>query len=99
MIPELTLLQQTYDQLVEVHKAAIEYNRQLPEYSHELAGLATQLKSLDRRLSQAIAGTASKVDAIALTTLDQKRKQLVSYHRNALFALAESYDFATGNRQ
>ena len=99
MIPEIALLQQTYDNVLEAHKASAEYNRQLPEYSRELAELATELKGLDPKLSQAIANTGKQVEAIALTTLDRKRNQLKSYHHNALFALAESYDFATGNRQ
>jgi len=99
MIPEIALLQQTYDQVVETRKATVEYNRQLPEYSRELAELATELNRLDQKLSQAIASTGKQVEAIALTTLDRKRNQLKSYHHDALFALAESYDFATGNRQ
>ena len=99
MIPEIALLQQTYDKVLEVRNASTEYNRQLPEHSRELAELATQLERLDQKLSQAIATTGKQVEAIALTTLDRKRNQLMSYHRNALFALAESYDFATGNGQ
>ena len=99
MIPELALLQQRYDIHVEMHKASAEYNRQLPEYRRELAGLATALKRLDQKLSQAITSKGKQVEAIALATLDRKRDQLKSYHRKALFALAESYDFATGKRQ
>ncbi len=99
MIPEVAQLQQTYDYVLEARKATAEYNRQLPEYSHKLAELATELKRLDQKLSQAIASTGKQLEAIALTTLDRKRNQLKSYHHNALFALAESYDFATGNRQ
>ena len=97
-LPEITLLQQTYDNFAELRKATAEYNRQLPEYSRELAGLATKLKRLDQKMGQAIADTGKQLDAIALTTLERKRSQLKSYHHKALFALAESYDFATGNR-
>ena len=75
------------------------YSQQLPRYSRELTELATQLQRLNKKLDQAIANTASQVEAIALASLDQKRRQLKSYHHNALFALAESYDFATGKRQ
>ena len=98
-IPEVALLRQTYDNSVEAHKASAEYNRQLPEYKRELAELSTKLERLDQKLGQAIASTGKQVEAIALATLDQQRSQLKSYHHNALFALAESYDFATGNRQ
>lgn len=99
MIPEVALLQQTYDNYLEARNATVEYNRQLPEYSRELAELSAKLKRLDQKLSQAIASTGKQVDAIALATLERKRNQLKSYHHNALFALAESYDFATGKRQ
>jgi hypothetical protein len=99
MIPEIARLQHTYNRVVDVHKAAAEYNRQLPAYRHQLAGLATALKRLDQQLGQAIASTGKQVEAIALTMLERKRNQLKDYHHKALFALAESYDFATGNRQ
>ena len=99
VIPEIALLQKSYDNYVEASKATAEYNRQLPEYSRELAELETKLKRLDQKLSQAIASTGKQLDAIALTALDRKRGQLKSYLHSALFALAESYDFATRNRQ
>ena len=99
MAPEMALLQQTYDNFLYAHKATGEYLRRLPEYSHDLAELATELNRLDQKLSQAIDSTEKQVKAIALKTLDRNRNQLKSYHRNALFAVAESYDLATANRQ
>jgi hypothetical protein len=98
VIPELVLLQQTYDSYLGTHKATAEYHRQLPEYSRELDELSSKLKRLDQKLSQAIASTGKQVEAIALATLDRIHQQMKSYHHNALFALAESYDFATGKR-
>ena len=97
--PEAALLLQTYNNVLYVRNATAEYNRRLPEYSHDLAELATELNRLDQKLSQAIASTGQQVKEIALTTLDRKRNQLKSYHHNALFALAESYDLATRNSQ
>lgn len=99
MIPELAQLQQTYDSYLGTREASVEYNRQLPDYSRELDELSTKLKRLDQKLSQAITSTGKQVEAIALATLDRVHKQMKSYHHNALFALAESYDFATGKRQ
>ena len=99
MIPELVLLQQTYDSYLGTREASVEYNRQLPAYSRELDELSTKLKRLDQKLSQAIASTGKQVEATALATLDRVHQQMKSYHHNALFALAESYDFATGKRQ
>lgn len=99
MIPELVQLQQTYDSYLGIRKATAEYNRQLPEYSRELDELSRKLKSLDQKMSQAIASTGKQVEAIAQATLDRIHQQMKSYHHNALFALAESYDFATGKRQ
>ena len=96
--PEITLLQRTYDNALQAHKAAAAYAKQLPEYSRELEQLPAKLKQIDRTLESAITHTAQQLDGIALAILDRKRKQLQSYRNDALFALAESYDFATGKR-
>ena len=60
--------------------------------------MSAQVRQFDRTLDSAITHTAQQLDGIALAILDRKRKQLQSYRNDALFALAESYDFATGNR-
>ena len=57
------------------------------------------MERLEKKLNLAIAGMDKQVEAVALAILDQKRSQLNSYHHKALFALAESYDFATGKKQ
>lgn len=98
-VAEIVLLKQTYDDFLETRKAAAEYSRRLPEYGRELAALSKALKRVDKKLDQAIAATGKQVEAKALAILDQKRGQLKGYHHNALFALAESYDFATGRKQ
>jgi hypothetical protein len=98
-IAEVALLAQAHDNYLKARKAIADYNRLLPEYNRELAELDKDLKRVDKKLDQAIDDTGQQVEAVALAMLDQKRNQLQSYHHNALFALAESYDFATGKRQ
>ena len=96
---EISQLRQTYRNYLHVRTATADYNRHLPDYSRELAELSKKLKRLDNKLDKAIKQTGKQMETIALATLDQKRVQLQSYLNNALFALAESYDFATGKRQ
>ena len=98
-IAEVVLLKQTYDNYLKARNASADYQQRLPEYSRELDALAKKLIRFDKKLDQAIADTGKQLQALALATLDQKRSQLKAYHHNALFALAESYDFATGKRQ
>lgn len=98
-IPEVILLQQTYDNYLKARKASADYNQQLPEYIRELSVLSKKLKRHNQQLDRAIAITGKQVDALALAALDQKRNRLKSYYHDALFALAESYDFATGKKQ
>ena len=96
---EISLLQQTYRNYLHARTATADHNRHLPDYTRELAELSKKMKHLNKELAEAIAQTGKQMDAIALATLDQKRDQLQGYLNNALFALAESYDFATGKRQ
>jgi len=98
-IAEISLLRQTYRNYLHARTATADYNQHLPDYSRELAELSKKLKHLDKKLDKAITQTGKQMEAVALATLDQKRVQLQSYLNNALFALAESYDFATGKRQ
>lgn len=98
-IAEISLLRQTYTRYLHARTATADYNRHLPGYSRELAELSKKLKRLDNKLDKAIKHAGKQMEAIALATLGQKRVQLQSYLNNALFALAESYDFATGKRQ
>lgn len=98
-IAEVALLKKTYDNYLRARNASADYQQRLPEYSRELDALAKKLNRLDKKLDQAIADSGKQLEALALATLDQKRSQLKDYHHNALFALAESYDFATGKRR
>jgi len=96
---EISLLQQSYRHYLHARSATADYNRHLPDYTRELAELSKKMKPLNTKLAEAITQTGNQMDDIALATLDQKRDLLQGYLSNALFALAESYDFATGKRQ
>ena len=98
-VAEVALLKHTYDNYLEARKARAEYIERVPEYVRELAVLSERMERLEKKLNRAIAGMDKQVEAVALAILDQKRSQLNSYHHKALFALAESYDFATGKKQ
>jgi len=95
----ISLLQQSYRHYLHARSATADYNRQLPDYTRELIELSKKMKQLNKKLAEAITQTEKQMNDIALATLDQKRDQLQGYLNNALFALAESYDFATGKRQ
>lgn len=96
---EIMLLKSTYDSYLEARKASVEYIKRVPELGRELAILAKQMERTQKALNSAIASTEKQLEAVALAILDQKRSQLKGYHQKALFALAESYDFATGKQQ
>ncbi len=98
-VPEIMLLKSTYDSYLETRKASVEYIQRVPELGRELAILAKQMERTQKTLNNAIASTEKQLEAVALAILDQKRSQLKGYHQKALFALAESYDFATGKQQ
>ena len=98
-IPELGLVQTSYNDFLRMRNATADYQQQLPGYSRQLSELSNKLKQLDKKLDNAIADTGKQMESAALETLDEKRKQLDGYRSNALFALAESYDFATGKQQ
>jgi hypothetical protein len=98
-VAEIALLKKTYDNYLEARKTTAEYIERVSEYGRELAVLSKQMDRLDKALNSTIANTDKQLNATALAMLEQKRNQLKSYHHNALFALAESYDFATGKKQ
>ena len=98
-VAEIALLKKTYDNYLEARKTTADYIKRVSEYGRELAVLSKQMDRLDKALNSTIANTDKQVEATALAILEQKRNQLKSYHHNALFALAESYDFATGKKQ
>jgi hypothetical protein len=98
-VAEIALLKKTYDNYLEARKTTADYIKRVSEYGRELAVLSKRMDRLDKALNSTIANTDKQVEATALAILEQKRNQLKSYHHNALFALAESYDFATGKKQ
>ena len=99
VMAEVTQLRSSYTNYLQVRKATVEYNQQLPVLTSQLSELSNKLQRLNKKLNSAITSTAQQMTTEALEILDQKRKQLQSYHSDALFALAESYDLATGKRQ
>ena len=98
-IAETDLLQASYDTFNQWRKAEARYRQQLPGYSRQLSELSHQLRRLNKQLKSAITDIGNEMESVAVDTLGQKRKQLQDYRDNALFALAESYDFATGKGQ
>lgn len=99
LTPELIRLQSSYAQYLETRDATANDHQQLPDIVHRLSELSTGFQRLDKKLDAAIANTGKHLERVALEILDQKRSQLQDYRTNALFALAESYDFATGKSQ
>ncbi|UCB55663.1 MAG: hypothetical protein JSW45_03805 [Thiotrichales bacterium] len=98
-IDEIVQLQAAYTNTFKLHAATSKYNKQIPAYSRQLNELAKKLKRLDKKIDREIARTAQQIESIALEMLEQQRKRLENYRSNALFAMAESYDFATGKQQ
>lgn len=96
---DITQLRSTYADILHVHKTTVSYSQQLPEYIQQLSALATELQSLDKKLNTMMIHTGEKLEIVAINILQKKRELLESYRNNALFALAESYDLATGKRQ
>jgi hypothetical protein len=98
-IAELAQLQSSYDEVLLYRKAAASHHQQLPQLSRQLSDLLNKLQRLNKKLDSAITSSAKQMESKTIDILEQKRKQLDGYRSNALFALAESYDFATRKQQ
>ena len=96
---EIQQLQTAYADYLQVRTETTEYHRALPGYLSELNNLAKKLGTVNKKLATAIAHAGEQMASLAISILDRQRTQLQSYHGNALFALAESYDFATDKGQ
>ena len=97
--PELKQLQSAYDDTVKQRGAALAYSQQLPKHERQLKDLANRLDRVGKKLDAEINRVAKQMESAATQTLALKYKQLESYRSNALFSLAESYDFATGKQE
>ena len=97
--PELKQLQAVYDNTEKLRSATSKYSRELPKYQRQLKDFSNRLERVNKKLDAEINRVAGQMEAAAAQTLALKYKQLESYRSNALFALAESYDFATGKEQ
>lgn len=96
---EIAQLKQNYTNTLNTQKAVYEYYTQLPEFSQQLSAFSNQLSKFNNELGSAISNTARQIVITSIDILDNKHKQLKGYRSNALFALAESYDFATRKKQ
>ena len=96
---ELRTLQSAYQDYLQIRDATKDYFQQLPVHVSELKKLSKQLERLNAQLTKVIARAGDHMNVVAVNLLNQQRLQLQSYHNSALFALAESYDFATGKTQ
>lgn len=88
-------LLQRYAQYLDVREAVVSHNLELTASATTLAELSADLGRLHERIGKVITRTSRQLEAVAVDILQNKRRQLASYRENALFALAESYDFAT----
>lgn len=96
---EITKLKHTYSDYLKTREAEAKHHQQLAGLVRQLPEFSTQVKLLSNKLRKIIARTDKQIQLVAIDTLEQKRKRLQSYRANALFALAESYDFATRKQQ
>lgn len=92
-------LKNKYADHLEIRKAVSRHKQQLPQYKQQLAALSKKIKPLNNRVNLAIAELSKQIETIAIDTLENKRQRLENYRVTALFALAESYDFATRKQQ
>lgn len=68
-------------------------------YTNPIRQLRTRLYATQKKLTAIMAKQGRVIEAMANNELDRRRKRLEEYQIKARFALAESYDRATGSQQ
>jgi len=92
-------LKKQYKNYLQLREKQAAYYPQLNRQKKQLLKLSSQLSKLNNKLKPALSKAGELLASLATSKLKQQQAKLESYRVNALFALAESYDFATRKQQ
>ena len=95
----ILLKQKQYKKNTPLQKNQISDYQQLDNHKKQLLKLSSQLNQLNNKLRPVLIRAGKKLSELAVNILKQQTTKLESYRLNALFALAESYTFATRKQQ
>ena len=92
-------LKSKYKNYLQLQKNQASDYQQLGNHKKQLVKLSKQLKQLNNKLNPVFTRAGKQLSLLATNKLKQQHSKLENYRVNALFALAESYDFATRKQQ
>lgn len=95
----ILLKQKPYKKNIRLRKSQASDYQQLGNHKKQLLKLSTQLNKLNNKLKPVLTRAGKQLSQQAINNLKQQQTKLENYRVNALFALAESYDFATRKQQ
>jgi len=92
-------LKKRYKSYLQLRKNQASDYQQLDQQKKQLRKLSKQLNKLNNNLKPILTRAGKLLSLLAINKLKQQYTKLENYRENALFAFAESYDFATRDKK